>query len=54
MIFQVNGEPVEGLEVFLSVNSDTESIALADSVVCSEGSIWRLYHDEIGQSVIPT
>ncbi len=53
-ILSVEGATISGTDIFLLVEPNTSSVSLADKVVCSEGSAWRLYYDQMGQIEIPT
>lgn len=54
IIQNIENAELDGNEIFMIVPQGTDSVPLADAVECSEGSVWRLYHDELGQSEIPT
>ncbi len=53
-ILSVDGASIDGLEIFMFVDKDTDSVSLASKVVCSDDSVWKLYYDKLGQVEIPT
>ncbi len=42
------------MSVFMLVDRNTESVSLANKIVCSSDSVWKLYYDKLGQTEIPT
>lgn len=53
-ILSVDGASIEELKIFMLVDKDTDSVSLANKVVCTDDSVWRLYYDKLGQVEIPT
>ncbi len=54
VLFSVDGASIDSTEVFMLVDHTTDSVSLANKVVCSEDSTWKLYYDKLGQMEIPT
>ncbi len=54
IILSVDGASMEEKEIFMLVDGETDSVSLADKVICSDDSTWRLYYDKLGQTEIPT
>ena len=56
VILSVDGASVDSNtnEIFMVVNKDTDSVSLANKIVCSTNSTWKLYYDKLGQTEIPT
>lgn len=54
VILSVDGARIEDKSIFMPVNTSTDSVSLADKIVCSEDSVWKLYYDKLGQTEIPT
>ena len=53
-ILSVDGASIDGLNIFMFVDKNTDSVSLASKVVCSDDSVWKLYYDKLGQVEIPT
>ncbi|MBQ7831762.1 MAG: InlB B-repeat-containing protein, partial [Clostridia bacterium] len=53
-ILNVDNADISGNSIRMIVDADTDSVALADKVVCDENSTWKLYSDKLGQTEIPT
>ena len=53
-ILSVDGASINGQEIFMLVNKNTDSVSLSNKVVCSDNSVWKLYYDKLGQMEIPT
>ena len=53
-IFSVDGATIDGYEINLIVNHQTDSVSLSNKVVCSDDSVWKMYYDKLGQMEIPT
>lgn len=53
-ISKVVGGKIDGTEIFMFVDKDTDSVSLADKISCKRGYSWRLSRDELGQSEIIT
>ena len=53
-ILSVEGATINGTDVFMVVENETEFVALANKIVCSKDSSWKLYYDMLGQTEIPT
>ena len=54
VIFSVDGASIENKEIFMLVNHTVDSVSLANKIVCSDESVWKLYYDKLGQMEIPT
>ncbi len=54
VILSVDGASIEDSEIFMVVDRDTSTVSLSGKIVCSDGSIWRLYSDPDGRREIPT
>ena len=54
VILSVDGASIEDRKIFMVVERDTSTVSLSGKIVCSDGSIWRLYSDPDGQREIPT
>ena len=53
-ILSIDGATIEGTDIDMFVDSNTESVSLSQKVVCNFGSTWKLYKDKLGQKEIPT
>ena len=53
-ILSVDGAEINDNEIFMFVDQSVDSVTLADKVICSSESVWRLYYDKLGQIEIPT
>ena len=53
-IISVDGASISERTVFMLVDRATEYVSLANMVVCSSGSTWRLYYDRLGLTEIAT
>ena len=53
-ILSIDGATIEGTDIDMFVESNTESVSLSQKVVCNFGSTWKLYKDKLGQKEIPT
>ncbi|MDE7464139.1 MAG: hypothetical protein K2M48_03825, partial [Clostridiales bacterium] len=53
-IVDVDGASIDGNKIFMLVDHSVDSVSLSDKVICSAGSVWRLYYDKLGQIEIPT
>ncbi|MBO5481253.1 MAG: InlB B-repeat-containing protein, partial [Clostridia bacterium] len=53
-ILSVDGASIDGLNIFMFVDKNTDGVSLASKVVCSDDSVWKLYYDKLGQTEIPT
>ena len=53
-ILSVDGASIDGTDIFMLVERDVDSVSLAQKVVCSSDSVWKLYYDKLGQTEIPT
>ncbi|MBQ7924655.1 MAG: leucine-rich repeat protein [Clostridia bacterium] len=54
IVLSVDGASIEEKEIFMLVDTSVESVSLANKVVCSDDSTWKLYYDKLGQTEIPT
>ena len=54
VITNIVGAKIDGTSVFMLVDETTDSVSLSSKVTCSEGSVWKLYYDKLGQVEIPT
>lgn len=54
VVLSVDGASIDGINIFMLVDHSTDSVSLANKVVCSDDSVWRLYYDRMGQTEIPT
>ena len=54
VITAIKGAEINGTSVFMLVDETTDSVSLSSKVTCSEGSVWKLYYDKLGQVEIPT
>ncbi len=54
VILSVDGASMEEKEIFMFVDKEVDSVSLADKVICSNDSTWKLYYDKLGQTEIPT
>ena len=58
VILSVDGATIQAdggdMSVLMIVDRDVESVSLANKVVTSSDSTWRLYYDKLGQTEIPT
>ncbi len=54
IILSVEGASIDEQEIFMFVEHQIDSVSLAQKVVCSEDSVWKLYRDADGQTEIPT
>lgn len=55
-IISADGATIDESEmsVFMLVDNKTDSVSLANKIVCSSDSVWKLYYDKLGQTEIPT
>ncbi|MBQ2999200.1 MAG: leucine-rich repeat protein [Clostridia bacterium] len=53
-VLSVEGATINEREIFLIVDQNNQSVSLSDKVVCTEGCVWKLYRDQMGQIEIPT
>ena len=53
-IFSVENAAINEMEIYMMVDNNIDSVSLANKVVCSLNSSWRLYYDKLGQMEIPT
>ena len=53
-IISVDGASISDRSIFMLVDKETEYVSLANMVVCSSGSTWRLYYDRLGLTEIAT
>ena len=55
VIFSVDGAGMnDNKEIRMLVDHNTSAVSLAQKVVCSSDSVWKLYYDKLGQMEIPT
>ena len=54
VITAIKGAEINGTSIFMLVGKTTDSVSLSNKVTCSEGSVWKLYYDKLGQMEIPT
>ena len=54
IVLSVDGARMEEKEIFMLVDTTVESVSLANKVICSDDSTWKLYYDKLGQTEIPT
>ena len=54
VITAIKGAEINGTSIFMLVGKTTDSVSLSNKVTCSEGSVWKLYYDKLGQVEIPT
>ena len=54
VITAIKGAEINGTSIFMLVDKTTDSVSLSNKVTCSEGSVWKLYYDKLGQMEIPT
>ena len=55
VIFSVDGAGMnDDKEIRMIVDHETSVVSLAQKVVCSSDSVWKLYYDKLGQMEIPT
>ena len=54
MVFSVEGAKIDGLKIDIFVEKEVGSVSLANKVICSQDSVWKLYYDQLGQTEIPT
>ncbi|MGN0812311.1 MAG: leucine-rich repeat protein [Candidatus Coproplasma sp.] len=54
VIMSVDGASITDRTINMFVSSDVEYVSLANKVVCSSDSTWRLYYDRLGLTEIPT
>ena len=53
-VLSLEGATINERDIFLIVDQNTQSVSLSDKVVCTEGCVWKLYRDQMGQIEIPT
>ncbi len=53
-ILSVEGASIDGDEILMIVSPETDKVSLANKVICSSDSSWKLYFDSMGQTEIPT
>ncbi len=53
-ILSLDGASMNGTDIFMLVDENIDSVSLANKVVCTANSYWRLYYDRLGQMEIPT
>lgn len=53
-ILDFDDAKIDGKNISMLVEYNTTMVSLNDKVVCSNGSIWRVYYDSLGQIEIPT
>lgn len=53
-VVSIDGGTVSGDKIFILADKDVTSLALGNKVVCSKGSVWKLYYDQQAQQEIPS
>lgn len=53
IIEKIDGASLNGSEIFMYVDSETDEVSLSDRVKCSSKSVWKLYYNSLGKKKFP-